>query len=177
MYSYTLQIKDKDNDDTKYSNDEILHEIRKRNSFFIGASMQEIDDFTSMFTSFEDMNECFEEIYLQKLRLYDPMIIVDPSLDLDKSYIIPDIVYKYDRENIRDIFTLRKKLIYYLEKNPENIIKFPGLLKIKKIYASNNDNSVDKLVERIAFAYLNEKSYKKSRDTYFKIRKLERDGF
>lgn len=172
MY-YSLHARSYGSGEPFYLVQEILLDKRKRTTILSGETNKELDDLTSLFSSFSEINEVFNDIYNTNLELYDPMIIVEDSLEPSMASAIFDIVYKDDKNRLDDIDGIKLWLLEYLRQNPYDIDKFIGIRQI--IRNINPDYTLsDRLIEQVVFAYFYNCGYKKVRDTYFSLKKLVR---
>lgn len=173
MKYYSLHARSYGSGEPFYLVQEILSDKRKRTTILSGKTNKELDDLTSRFSSFSEINEAFNDIYNTNLELYDPMIIVEDSLKPSVASAIYDIVYKDDKSKIDNIDGIKLWLLEYLKQNPYDIDKFIGMRQI--IRNINSDYFFnDRLIDQVVFAYFSNCNYKKVRDTYFSLKKLVR---
>lgn len=150
---------------------EYLNNTKKLDNLTIFSSktIEEIDNFTSAFTSFEEINRCYNNNFQNIFIITN---IVGQSLDI--TFKTNDIVYASDKKNLEESHFLETWLIEYLTSNPNHIIYFKNINKIKK------DNFSDYLIEKDTIAnivslYLQESDYHELRDTYFILKKLDKN--
>lgn len=150
--------------------EEILRCPRKRTSIGISANtIEEFDEQTATFESFDKLVDAFNSIYGICLQLSNPRIIVDVSSDLSKSYCISDIVYSGDKQKIADVYNM---LLEHLQEHPEDINYFIGIFSIyQKKYSGDRLN--DELIRRIVFAFFQGDGYKRRRDAYFTLKRVK----
>lgn len=158
--------------------EEQLRDNEKREVIMMGGTIEELDKLTSLFPSFEVLNEELKEAHNSNIDVCDPIIIVDPDdKDLSQSYAIFDIVYEEDKKILDDRDNIKLWLLEYLRQNPEDISRFKG---IRNIYQNKYTDEFKKgivnedIIRRIVLGYFENEGYKKYRDIYFELKKLDR---
>lgn len=176
MRTYYLNVQNKD-DNPSYTLEESLRDKNKRRGLMMRYTIEELDNITSLFDSFQDMNEKLNEAYGQQKELINPIIIVDEDdNDLSKSYVIYDIVFSGDKKIINDPNYITSWLLDYLTKKPEAIYRIKGVRNIfQNKYSEEFRQGIinEGIITQIVHAYLANPSYKKYRDLYFALKKLD----
>jgi len=165
-----------------YPLNEAVKEDGKRPHNLMNASLiEELDDMTAGFESFEEMNQIFKEVvYNDDKNMYEPIIIVDKDeTDREKSYVISDIVYAKDKIEIENKDNLKEWLTDYLKNNNQHISLFRGINEIYDRISKKpeyRNKSIDSLIEMTVYAYLVESgyNYKKRREAYFTLKYLDK---
>lgn len=178
--TYTLYAKIYGSKEPEYTLDEMIHSSEKEQKrglmLMSRERIEDLDRLTDDYLSEEDLLLSYtEEVYGKKVPLYDPVIIVDKHpTDRSKSYAIFDIVFADDREALKDKENIRMWLLDYLKNNPEDISKFRGIKDIyenlKNKYGKSNE---EYLINTTVLIYLEEDNYKRYREAYFTLKKLE----
>lgn len=178
MRTYSLDVKMKGNSTPFYTLEDSLKDRTKRRSLMIGETIEELDRLTGLFSSFEEMNFEFKSAYNSNKDMFDPLIIVDvDDKDLSKSYAIFDIVYENDKKELDNPDNIRLWLIEYLKQNPQNITRFKGIRNIyKNKYVEEFEKGIvtEDIINRVVLSYLRNYSYKKYRDVYFTLKRLDK---
>ena len=176
MKKYGLYAKVEGTESSKYSHTEGLSDPKKRQQCLMEyQDLEELDDMTSRYDSFEELNDEFKEVYESTRDLYAPVIIVDKNnIESDDSYIIEDIVFAKDKQEIARKDNIRDWLLDYLLNNPHDINKFRGLKDIYiNLQAKNKDHSIEYLINVTVNIYFKEHKYKRYRQAYFKLKELD----
>lgn len=178
MRLYSLDVKFKGSSTPFYTLESSLRDRRKRGTLMARETIQELDKLTALFDSFEDLNEEFKTVHGSNKDMFDPLIIVDvDEKDLSKSYAIFDIVYSADKKQLDDPDNIKLWLLEYLKKNPKDISRFKG---IRNIYGNKYVEEFEKgivtedMINRIVLSYLSNPTYKKYRDIYFTLKRLDK---
>jgi len=178
MRMYSLDVKTKDTKIPFYTLEDSLRDKSKRRSLMEGLTIEELDSHTAVFPSFEVMNQEFKELYQSKYDMYDPIIIVDvDDNDLGKSYAIFDIVYEEDKKILDNRDNIKLWVLEYLRNNPNDISRFRGIRNIyQNKYSDEFKTGIvnEDIIRRIVLGYFENESYKKYRDVYFELKKLDR---
>lgn len=173
MMEYRLNVTFSGSEKEKYSIEEILRDRAKRSHVLsVCSSIKELDEQSSIFTSFENMNEELNRIYEKNIKLYRPFIIFDKSDDLSESKAIYNIVYSEDYKEIENADNIKLWTIDYLKKNPSDIEEFYGL---RTIYANKHKGEIltGDLIKQMVNSYFEGYDYSKVRNAYFTLKRLD----
>jgi len=148
-----------------------LNDKKEIHTFMTRNSLKELDEATSVFASFVDLTESFNEVYNQDLKFYNPVIAVSNDDGTIDNYL-GKIVYSSDKRIIDDAYNIKLWAYEYLCKNPDDILWFKGLEKIwkDKYNGCNLDYNV---INNILLAYFNNWDYSKVREVYFTLKDLD----
>lgn len=139
-------------------------------------TMEGLDRLTSKFTSFQEINQAFKEIYNSDKNMYRPIIYVDKNIeDLSKSYYLTKVVYEDDFKELQNRDSIKEWLLDYLKSHPENIEHF-GLLR--NFYVNTKKTAPIKSVEySLTIAvnrYLQQEGYIGYRESYFNLKEFDK---
>lgn len=175
---YTLYAKIYGTDSSKYTIEESLRDDSKRQQVLMfSKTIEDLDKLTDDYESAQDLLDSYpKEVYGQSLFLYEPVIIVDKDMtDREKSYAIYDIVFKDDAEALKNKKAIKEELQDYLIEYPEKIEKFRG---INKIYGNLRHKypsmGILPLINITLKIYFESDNYKRYREVYFKLKKLNK---
>ena len=174
---YTLYAKIEGHKSSRYTLEEALKEESKRpQSLMTGSLIEELDKLTARYESYLDLLESYpEEVFGQPLILYDPVIIVDKDIeDKSKSYPIFDIVFKEDQRELENRDNIRNWLLDFLLNNPERVTDFRGIKDIyENVEKKYKEKSIEYLIRITILTYLEDNNYKRYREAYFTLKKLD----
>ena len=168
----------------KYTPEEMAKSVEKDGKrgllLMSGEKIEYLDNMTANYDSMDDLlNSYVEEVYGEKKPLFNPMIIVDKDpKDRNKSYIIPDIVFKEDKIEIEKKDNLKEWVTDYLRKNNNDIRYFRGINQIYKNISEKHPNEkIEKLIEMTMFEYfvVSNYNYKRRREAYFTVKSLDQE--
>ena len=150
---------------------EYLHNTKKLDNLTIFSSktIEEIDSFTSAFSSFQEINSCYNNKF-QNIFIITNIIGQSINITFKTNYI----VYASDKKKLEESHFLETWIIEYLTSNPSHIIYFKNINKLKK--ENFYDYPIDKdIIANIVSLYLQESDYHELRDTYFILKKLDKN--
>lgn len=187
---YTLYANLSCDDVFKYTPEERAHANEDDNirglSLMFGERIENLDALTSGYDSEDELLSTYmENVYGEKVQLYNPVIIVDKDqIDRSKSYVINEIVFKEDAIALQDREGIREAVRTYLYENPgELIIKkapdvnmFRGISKISTNIRNKYPNiGFIPLVNGTLNEYFIDNNYKRYREAYFTLKKISRE--
>ena len=171
----------------QYKIEEALRNDEKRGlELFSGEQIEDLDYITKNYDSLDDFLESYiEECYGKKIRLYNPVIIVDKhETDRSKSYAIYEFVFKNEYDELQDIKKIREDVESYLIANPDELTismkpypyannQFRGLCNIstniKKKYPNIGNRD---LITYTLNEYFKNDNIKRYREAYFTLKRI-----
>lgn len=182
---YTLYAKIPGSNNEKYTIEEsIKNDSKRQYEIFSEKQIEDLDAMTAIYDSIDDLLEtCIEERYGQKIRLYEPVIIVDKHItDRSKSYDLYEFVFKEDYQNLKDTKKIREEVREYLFNNPKELEiskdkkepnRFRGLCNISTNIRKKWPNiGLVPLIDGTLSEYFKEDNYKRYREAYFVLKKI-----
>ena len=154
----------------------VLDDIKRGQELMSGNLIEDLDRQTAFYASEEDLLESYpEEVFGENIRIYEPVIIVDKHIsDRSKSYPIFDIVYEKEAKDLLERENIRIWLSDYLKNNPSDIEKFRGIRDIfENVKKKYWNRSIEELIDITVFVYFEDDNYKRYREAYFGLKKLE----
>lgn len=174
---YTLYAKLEGTPTINYTVDEGRNNEHKRGQelmSYTATSFEDLDRMTSQFTSFDDLNKTFKNMYNSTKNLYNPIIFVDEDEKCKNANFTFYVVYAEDFIQLKNREGIRSWLLEYLTNNPDNITCFLGLSEIGShlLQKYPYKNRLDIVNIAINIYFENEK-YDRYREAYFKLKELD----
>ena len=174
---HTLYAKIEGANNSKYSFEESLRNDTKRQQpLMSGQMIEDLDKLTSKYESAEDLLISYpKEVWDADVFIYEPIIIVDKDeFDRSKSYYITDIVFAKDKVELQNKDYIKRWLLDYLLNNPHDIKEFRGIKEIyENLSKTYSDKSIGYIINMTVMVYFKGNNYKKYREAYFTLKKLD----
>jgi hypothetical protein len=174
--SYTLYAKIEGSHNSKYTLEEsLMDDAKRQQALMSGKLIEDLDRLTSKYESIEDLLSSYpEEVWDIAVKMYEPVIIVDKyETDRKKSYYITDIVFAGDAIELQKIDNIKRWLSEFLLNNPYLVEEFRGIREIFNNLTLSHNVNVEDLIDMTVYSYFKDNNYKKYREIYFKLKKLD----